>query len=380
MHDVVIIGGGLAGLVAAIDLADGGFDVVLLEQKRYPFQRVCGEYISNEVLPVFARLGIELAHLGLPQIRRVWVTSVDGKRELRAPLPLGGFGVSRLALEEVLVRQARERGARILERTAATGIQRHAAHFVLTSDARQFSSRYVLGAFGKRSALDRRLERRFMDLPTPWMAVKYHVEAEVAADEIALHNFENGYCGVAPIEGGRVNLCYLTHRKNLRAGSIAGMERHVLAANPHLEGLFKSARFLHDKPLAISHVSFAAKQPVEHGVLMIGDAAGLITPLCGNGMAMAIHGAMLATGLLRACLGGEIDQARMETLYARAWREAFARRLRVGRTLQGAFGRPRFSSAILQVLGASPALTQAIIARTHGRPLEGAIGRPSALR
>ena len=57
--DVVILGGGLAGLIASLILTQNGYDVVLIEKKTYPFHKVCGEYISNEVLPYLNSLGID---------------------------------------------------------------------------------------------------------------------------------------------------------------------------------------------------------------------------------------------------------------------------------------------------------------------------------
>ena len=98
MQDVVIIGGGLAGLVSALELTRAGHTVTLVERKTYPFHKVCGEYVSNEVKPYIESLGIDLTGLGATDIRRFQVSAPSG-RLLESKLDLGGFGISRYRLD-----------------------------------------------------------------------------------------------------------------------------------------------------------------------------------------------------------------------------------------------------------------------------------------
>ena len=109
--DVLIIGGGLAGLTAAVLLQKNGYQVRLIEKKRYPFHRVCGEYISNEVLPFLKSLDIGIDTLETSHINRLAVTAVSGKI-LNANLALGGFGISRYTLDNLLFKQAEKEESR----------------------------------------------------------------------------------------------------------------------------------------------------------------------------------------------------------------------------------------------------------------------------
>ena len=154
----------------------------------------------------------------------------------------------------------------------------------------------VLGTYGKRANLDRQLQRPFFAQRSPYLGVKYHLRLPgFPRDVIALHNFADGYAGISAIEEDKLCFCYLTTRQNLKQhGTIPAMEREVLARNPRLREILDAAEVLYPQPEVINEISFAPKQPVEQHVLMVGDAAGLITPLCGNGMAMALHGAALA--------------------------------------------------------------------------------------
>src|SRR3954468_2456977 len=91
-YDVVITGGGLAGLAAAIVLGKQGYRVALFEKDRYPFHKVCGEYISFESWNFLAGLGLPLEKWNLPRIDALML-SAPGGTALRHSLPMGGFGI-----------------------------------------------------------------------------------------------------------------------------------------------------------------------------------------------------------------------------------------------------------------------------------------------
>src|SRR5678815_435732 len=110
MYDVAIIGGGLGGLALAIQSVQQGYRTILFEKEKYPFHRVCGEYISFESWNFLQELGIPLSQMNLPVIRRLLVTAPNGKK-LEQNLPLGGFGISRYKLDAILAEIARQKGA-----------------------------------------------------------------------------------------------------------------------------------------------------------------------------------------------------------------------------------------------------------------------------
>ena len=369
--DVLMIGGGLAGLAAALDLAGRGHRVAVVERKQYPFHKVCGEYVSNEVLPYLRRLGADPAVLAPACIRRFQLSSPGG-RVLTAPLDLGGFGVSRFVLDDFLYRLAEERGVTFHLKSTVTDVAFDEAtdrHRVTLADGRQLVARVVLGAYGKRANLDRQLQRSFFAQRSPYLGVKYHLRLPgFPRDVIALHNFADGYAGISAIEEDKLCFCYLTTRANLRRhGTIPAMEQAVLAQNPRLREILGAAEVLYPQPEVINEISFAPKQPVEQHVLMCGDAAGLITPLCGNGMAMALHGAALAAAAAHEFLAGKTNRAGVEKAYSQAWTAQFGARLRVGRAVQRLFGGPVLSELVVGGLRHWPGAVQALMRRTHGR-------------
>ena len=370
--DVLLIGGGLAGLAAALDLRQRGHHVTLVERKHYPFHKVCGEYVSNEVLPYLRRLGADPAPLAPAEISRFELTSPAG-RSLQSPLDLGGFGVSRFVLDDFLYRLAEARGVVFHLKSTVTDVAFDPAtdrHCVTLADGRQLTARVVLGTYGKRATLDRQLQRSFFAHRSPYLGVKYHLRLPgFARDLIALHNFADGYAGISAIEGDKLCFCYLTTRQNLKQhGSIPAMEAEVLSRNPRLREILATAEVLYPQPEVINEISFAPKKPVEQHVLMCGDAAGLITPLCGNGMAMALHGAALGAAAAHDFLAGHTTRPQMEAHYARAWQAAFGARLRVGRAVQRLFGGPVLSELVVGGLRHWPAAVRALMRRTHGQP------------
>jgi flavin-dependent dehydrogenase len=328
--------------------------------------------VSNEVLPYLRRLGADPTPLGSAEITKFLLSSAGG-RTLQSPLDLGGFGVSRFTLDDFLYRRALAAGVTFYLPATVTEIAFDSAadqHCVTLADGRQLTARVVLGAYGKRANLDRQLQRSFFSQRSPYLGVKYHLRLPgFPRDLIALHNFRDGYAGISAIEDGKLCCCYLTTRQNLKAhGSIPAMEAAVLRQNPRLREIFDSAEFLYQQPEVINEISFAPKQPVEQHVLMCGDAAGLITPLCGNGMAMALHGAALVSEAVQGFLGGQTTRPALEAAYARTWHAHFGARLRVGRAVQGLFGGPLLSEVVVGSLRHWPGGVRALMRRTHGQP------------
>lgn len=370
MVDVSIIGGGLSGLINAILLKKAGISVTLFEEKRYPFHRVCGEYISNEVIPFLQKNNIFPSELIPVSIRQFQLTSPSGK-SLEMELDLGGFGLSRYAYDNWLASKALELGVTIIHERI-TSCHFHKDHFHLqTKSETDYKSRITIGAFGKRSLLDKRLDRKFMSERSPYVGVKYHIKTnEANEDAVALHNFKDGYCGINRIENDTFNLCYLTHRNNFkRYSDIPSMEENVLMANPYLKQIFNHSEFLFEKPEVINEISFEKKEPVFDHILMSGDSAGMITPLCGNGMAMAIHSAKILSELvIKHYTSNPFNRIQLEKDYIKAWNDQFAKRLLAGRKIQSLFGATKVSEWAVSAGKAFTPFAKFLMKQTHGAP------------
>ena len=146
------------------------------------------------------------------------------------------------------------------------------------------------------------------------------------------------------------------------------MEQEILSVNPHLREVFAKSLKLYKSPLTISQISFEEKERINQHILMLGDAAGLITPLCGNGMSMAMHSGKMAAGVIDQYLSGNLSRAEMEESYKKEWTSNFARRLKTGRFIQKLFGGKFTTNIFISIMKALPPLTKALIRSTHGKP------------
>lgn len=376
-YDAIIIGGGLAGLVTAIELSKAGYRVLVLEKKQYPFHKVCGEYISHEVLDYLKSLGFDPYEYGAARITKLRVSTPSGKN-IHAPLQLGGFGLSRFVMDEALQRLASHYGAKVLTGKRVTEVGcADGMCTVDTAGGEQYNTLLTIGCWGKRDLLDKKLDRAFISTHTGYLGVKYHIRTDYPADEIGLDNFPGGYCGISKIEGDRYNLCYLYQRNFSRNfKSIPELESAMLHQNPMLKSIFSQSDFVLPQPEVINEISFAPKRQVARNVLMCGDTAGLITPLCGNGMSMAIAGAQLLSsmiiesGALRSAHLSSVARAALERMYCKKWNQQFGRRLFWGRTIQRFFGSPQLSEIVLRGVHAVPAAERWLIRQTHGQQLK----------
>jgi len=370
--DIAIIGGGLAGLTLAIQGADAGYRVIVFEKETYPFHKVCGEYISMESWDFLVRCGVPLGDWSLPLINQLTVSDTKGK-EYGFQLPLGGFGVSRYQLDNALYEIALQKGVTILTSCKVNDVVYADDHFTIQTTDSNFTAATTAGCFGKRSNLDVKWSRDFTEAKpnkiNNFIGVKYHIQYPHPAGTISLHNFKDGYCGISRIENDTCCLCYLTTAENLRksGNSIIEMEKNILAKNKQLQKIFEEAKHLYEQPLTISQISFQQKTQVENHVLMLGDAAGMITPLCGNGMSMAMHAGKIAFDNIRNFLAGITSRAGMEKQYKKQWQKQFGFRTRVGRIVQYFFGGSWGTSVFLKAMSGFPGLSRIVIEKTHGK-------------
>jgi flavin-dependent dehydrogenase len=371
IYDTAIIGGGLAGLTLSISLTKQGYSVILFEKETYPFHKVCGEYISLESWHYLeTEIGVPLTEMHLPIIKKLWITSPNGN-SLYNDLDLGGFGISRYTLDNTLKNIAQNMGVTILQNCKAEDVQFAENVFTIKTTQGIYQSNVCCGSWGKRSNFDVKWKRPFTsktnDRLNNFVGIKYHVKLDFPYDMIALHNFKNGYCGISKIEDDKYCVCYLTKASNIKnAGSIEKAEEQILSENPHLKNLFGSMQKLYNAPVSISQISFSKKNAAENNVLMLGDAAGMITPLCGNGMSMAMHSAKIASTNITAFLQNNITRQQLEYNYTKNWESNFSRRIKIGKFVQYLFGRKTTTNIFVSIMKKSKILTKKIISLTHG--------------
>lgn len=366
LYDCVIIGGGLAGLCLAIQLAKSGHSIILVEKNKYPFHKVCGEYVSMESYAFVQSLGVDLDNMNLPKINQLNVTAHNGYR-ISSPLAMGGFGISRYTLDNELAIIAKNNGVLVLEGCNATNVKLQNNVYLVETFKGAIHSKLVFGSYGKiaPSFIERNNDKKKGN----YIGVKYHIKTQFPDNLIELHNFKGGYCGISKVDNEVVCLCYLTTTKNLNANNndIKKLEKNVLMQNPHLKKYFSESEFLFEKPLVISQIGFSKKQTYKNDMLLLGDSAGAIAPLCGNGMSIAMRSSKIISAYASMYLQNKLAKSELIQLYNNDWNRNFSLRIKTGFYLQKLFGK-RFSTIIsLKTLNRFPMLFNKLISLTHGK-------------
>ncbi|WP_405382338.1 NAD(P)/FAD-dependent oxidoreductase [Maribacter sp. LLG6340-A2] len=366
-HEIIIIGGGLAGLTSAIHLAMEGVDVAVFEAIEYPHHKVCGEYVSKEVVPYLERLGVELSAIGAADITKLQLSASSGEL-VETQMDLGGLGISRYSFDNLLYTRAKSLGVQFYFEKVVQCTFRE-GEFITSTTHKEYRSGLVIGAYGKRSLLDKNLNRHFSSTKHNWLAVKCHYEMEnFPEDVVGLHSFEGGYAGLSRTEQGNVNFCYLANYQSFkRFKGVREFNTNIVSENIYLKQFLAEATPVFKRPMTIAQISFSKKEVVVGHMLMCGDTAGLIHPLCGNGMAMAIHGAKIVAELILAYLkDANYGRAQLENNYIKAWKENFGRRIWAGRKLQSVLMHDQLLALGIRSIGKSPRALNYIISKTHG--------------
>ncbi len=188
---------------------------------------------------------------------------------------------------------------------------------------------------------------------------------------MGLHNFEGGYCGISKVETNLVNVCYLTNYASFKPyKNIGAFQEEVLSKNKYLKEVFETYELAFEQPLSIAQISFSSKQPVENHLLMCGDSAGMIHPLAGNGMSMAVRAAQMACQQIIRYQKGELDsRSKLEEQYAQLWNKEFKSRLKSGHFIASLFNAGRSTEFLMRVLKVFPFVLPYVIKKTHGKPM-----------
>jgi flavin-dependent dehydrogenase len=365
--DAVIVGGGVAGCSAAIHLADRGLSVLALEQSSYPAKKLCGEFLSTEASGYLDRLGVlgDLKRAGATDIESFRIVSTSGAR-VAGTLPVPAIGISRTVLDATLARRARQVGATVLEGARVDKISGDLREgFELSSSHGDYRARTVFGAFGKRSRMYECLG--MLHGKEGHVAFKGHFAGWFQRATIEVFSFPGGYIGFAPIEQGLVNGCLLATRSTLLAANGSADTLIAKAAEQNLALGERLAAVERVGPMVgCSQISLRRHPTFAQDICMIGDTAGMIAPLCGDGMSMAMRSAEIASVCAEEFLRGGSDPGRFRQSYARAWSREFTWRMTVGSMLQAVALCAPLADTAVRAAVAAPGVAHALIRATRG--------------
>lgn len=366
--DVLVAGGGPAGASLAGRLASSGASVVACEKARFPRDKLCGEFVSPDGIACLERLGVrrELDALGGRSIEEFLVTA-SGGGSLQGRLPAPALGVSRRALDDLLLRHARASGARVIEECRVVGVDADGssmrAHCQHDDRAVLVVARCFVDATGRLGGPRRGSAATEPRVPAA-IAVQEHRRAPPDwPSRVEIHAFDGGYAGLDAIEDGRVTTCVLASLDALeRAGSPGGVLDLAAAEN----AAFRASRTrLGERIGEIRTTSVPRPRRAPPEGFALGDATGMIDPLCGNGIAIALRSAEMLAPILLAHLGGVPETVALTRWNAARERE-LRRRMSWGRALAGLLMRPAAARILVATGRAMPWLTERAVRATRG--------------
>jgi 2-polyprenyl-6-methoxyphenol hydroxylase-like FAD-dependent oxidoreductase len=357
MPDVTIIGAGPAGSSAACALASRGWDVILIEQHRFPRDKVCGESLSALGVEVLHRLGlaptIEALH---PSILHQTILHAPDGRHLACPLPRPMWGLSRRALDAALLESARAAGVRILQPARVESLSPLTVRHLESNRLETLTPSWIILADGKGALLPSRPP------PTTDLGIKAHFEYVTGPrDAVELFGVQGHYVGLAPIERSLSNVAFSlpTSRLDRFRGDLGALWQHLLTENATL-----AARFSHAHQVGPWLASPLPRFPVNHPwpprVIPLGNSAAALEPIGGEGMGLALRSAELATAALDQAARTQtpLPVRRLQIQFTRLWR---TRRLAC-RTLARLLSMPAVAGDLLDLARDNIPLSRAAMA------------------
>ena len=294
-HDVIVVGGSLAGAACVRELERLGVDAIAFERDRFPRARVCGGFVSPGGVECLEQLGVldDVRNAGATEVRLANVRA--DAVEAVIPFKRAGLGISRSALDEIVARKAS-----VDQGSAVTDVIRTDSGFVVSGQGFEAACRVVIDAAGKLSRLTRRSSVsefgiQFSDTGTRPGILDFWF-------------FEDGYGGGVSVEGGRSNYCFLINKDKLG-------------------GYVQRPGCMVTGPLAYDRL------PSEF--IAIGDAAGMVDPFCGEGMRHALDSGMVAAQIVARGLRSRSSYEEIRREYEFEWRRRWSRKRAVGAVVRG---------------------------------------------
>jgi flavin-dependent dehydrogenase len=296
--DCLILGGGLAGSMAALRLAASGRKTLLIEKEKSAHHKVCGEFLSPEAVSYLHQAGIDPIELGAVPIQLLRLSA--GRRMVETRLPFKALSLSRHILDEALLSRAAEEGCTVRRGVAVDKLTGPGQDWTVhLSTGESVSAPAVFLATGKH---DLRGWPRSKGVQSDLVGFKLHwrlAPPQTAALRSAmdLFLFRGGYGGLALVENEIANLCLVVRKPVLRKlGGWPALLTAILAENRRLRHLLGNAQPLWDRPLAVSSIPYGrlGSQFSSPSLWPLGDQFAVIPSFTGDGMSIALHSAALA--------------------------------------------------------------------------------------
>ncbi|MBA3956820.1 MAG: FAD-dependent oxidoreductase [Parachlamydiaceae bacterium] len=352
-----IIGGGIAGLCAAIRLTELGEEPLLIEGGSYPTHKICGEFLSPECIQYLHDWDIHPTSISKAVLR-------THSSSLTFPFPTAAGGMSHMQLGPALASYVTKYGGKLRTNTHVKSFQpkqsSYDAHLIQLESGENLEVSHVIIATG-----------RIPGYPTQapqmcYMGFKSHFKNIVTEGNLEMYSFPGAYLGIAPIEDNKYNVACLANLKEVgRFSSPHLFIENLIAKNPFTNTTLSAENNLFGKWMTATIPAFGIKKtPDWLDTYFIGDAAVTIPPACGNGLAMGILGGRLAA---------EYAVRLQSEKFKKMWVKRCSFQMFWGKLLHKILLNPSYGSHLLKLGNTFPYLTHKIFELTRQSEKAGVI-------
>jgi flavin-dependent dehydrogenase len=355
IYDLAVIGGGPAGISAAITAAQLGFRVLLLEAGSFPRHKVCGEFISGEAFCILeSLLGSDKVFADAPRVSEARIF-VDDHVAALAVSP-AALSLSRYEMDLALWQKATNAGVRACQRSAVKDVVQQGEFFTIITGKDEVQARVVVDASGRWSKL-RRIRPASGD---HWIGLKGHFYEAGGSQSCDLYFFRGGYCGIQPLADGRVNAAAMVRPDVAR--TLAG----VFSQNRELEARSRNWRAA-SETVSTAPLFFSTPRTNDRGMALAGDAAAFIDPFAGDGISIALHSGRMAALSLSQYLRGKCSLSSALESYDLQYRQLIQPALRNAARLRRLLNLPKALQVTAVSLLKFPAIARVAVQGTRVR-------------
>jgi hypothetical protein len=344
--EIGIIGGGPAGSTAASYLSDYGFNVCLFEKKSFPRETLCGEFLSAEVIYFIKQLNLYDEFISLhPNKIKSFRFFINSGKSISNKFNFDAYGLSRSLFDNLLLCNAKIKGSTIFQPTEVKEIIFQGKSFKLMvkneeQEEININVNHLIAAYGKQNSLDNYLNRNFINERSKLNGIKFHINKnelrEFVDKEIQIYSADNIYCGVNAVDNNKVTFCFLEDR-NKEQPPPRKQLIELQEKNKEFKKLFNGnneALFDNLPVYGTGNIYFGRRNLIENGIFMIGDAAGVIAPLAGDGIGIAMESGKLIADLFHKKRKENLSDKELKFLFVKGWNKLFSKRMKTARAIQ----------------------------------------------
>jgi menaquinone-9 beta-reductase len=376
--DIAIVGGGPAGSLAAVHLARAGFKVIVFDREKAPAQKVSGEYLGAECIPLLREVGIDPANLGGIEITGF---RLHGPRQsVETRLPRRAVGLSRIELSKAMLEKAREAGAEIRKGVSVDeiveGLDSPSGTILISTSQGETRAQRLIVATG---SADFKSGNERVGKDEEYIGFQMHIQLKPSCAAKIKRSwdvfvFDYGYGAISPIEGGLANFCFFIKRSIVKT---IGTDWNALtshignscwAASHYLDG----AEPLSSRFTTLEHLplGFLRRDPPPAGVFFVGDQMAVIPAMTGDELSIALATSRHAVDAIIEEVAGE-KRLRFAQEASRGYQRLMRKQLRLqldaALTLHRLFKKPNLVDMSTFAIKAFPGLFAKMLKTTRTR-------------